>query len=101
MRKFGNDLCKVVFLVDDIQQKMRGDITKRTDADHAPHVDQIAVPNNAPERRDGQRQAEKYQRPEPRAMDEIIERARAVRDRVVVEQRFGQRKQQQRQCGDP
>jgi len=44
--------------------------------------------------------AEKDQRPETGAMDQVVERARAVRDVACIEQRLGERKQQQRQNRD-
>ena len=74
---------------------MRGDVAEAADAEHAPHLDQIAVAHDAPERRHRQRHAEKHQRPEAGAVDQIVERARAVQDRLRVKQRLGEREQQQ------
>ena len=98
MRDLISRLAEAVALVGEKQREMCGDIAKRSDAEHTPHIDQIAVARDAPEWRHRQRHAKKYQRPETGAVDQIVERARTVRDRLHVDQRFGERQQQQRQC---
>ncbi len=80
---------------------MRGDVAKGADAEHAPHLDQIAVARDAPERRHCQGHAQEYQRPEAGAVDQVVERPRAVHDRVGVIERLGERQQQQRKRADP
>ena len=80
---------------------MRGDIAEGADAEHAPHLDQIAVARDAAERRDRERHAQEHQRPEAGAVDEVVERARAVRDRAGIVERLTERQQQQDERSDP
>jgi hypothetical protein len=70
------------------------------DAEHAAHVDQIAVAHDAPQRRHRQRDAEEDQRPEAGAVDHVVERAGAMHDRLRIDQRLGDREQQQGQRAD-
>ncbi len=90
----GEELDEAVALVGEEQRQMRGDVDERRHADHAPHVDQWPITQDAAQRRDGERKPEKHQRPEAGAMDQLIERARAVGNRVCFDQRFGGRQQQ-------
>ncbi len=79
---------------------MCGDITERADAEHAPDIDQIAVAGDAAERRHRQRHPEKHQRPKPGAMNEVVDRPRAMDDTRSVEAGFGERHQQQSERSD-
>ena len=94
-------LGEIEFLVGDEQRQMCGDVAKRADAEHAPHVDQVAVAGDAPQRRHRQGHAQKNQRPETGAVDQVVDRARAVQNGVGVIHRFGERQQQQHQRADP
>ena len=78
MRDLVGGLAEVVALVGEKQRQMRGDVAKGADAEHAADVDQVAVAQDAAERRHRQRHPEKHQRPEPGAMNEVIDRPRAV-----------------------
>src|SRR5262245_12761008 len=73
---------------------MHSDITKRADAEHAAHIDQIAVAEDAAKRRHRKRHAEKNQRRETGTVNELVERARAVRNLTCLEYRLGERHQQ-------
>ena len=93
-------LADIVALVGEKQREMRRNIAKGPYSEHAPDIDQIAVAKNAPERRHGQRQAQKDQRPESGAVDQIIERACAMRDCIRFQHRLGERQQQDRKRRD-
>ena len=97
---FVHGLAEIEALVGKKQRQVRGDVAKGPYTEHAADVDQIAVAKNTPERRHRQRHAEKDQRPESGAMDQIVERPRAMRDRIGFEQRLGERQQQDRKRRD-
>ena len=85
VRDFVDDFPEAVALIGEEQREMRGDVAERPDAEHAAHIDQIAVAENAPKRRHCQRHPEKHQRPESGAVNEFVERPRTVRDLVRLE----------------
>ena len=90
-----HDLAEVEHLIGREQREMGRDIAKRPDAEHAAHIDQIAVARDVPQRRYRERHAQEHQRPETGAVDQVVERARAVQDRLRIDQRLGERKKQQ------
>ena len=92
-----HDLAEVEALIGGEQREMHRDIEKCAHAKHAAHIDQVAVARDAAERRHCQGQPEKHQRPETGAMDQVVERTRAVDDIAGIKKRFGYRQQQQRQ----
>src|SRR5450830_1449342 len=95
-----HDLAEVEALIRDKERKMGGDIEKCADAEHAPHIDQVAVAGDAPQRRHRQGYSKKHQRPEAGAVDHGIERTRAVDDVAGIKKRLGRWHQQQRQRAD-
>ena len=100
VRDLVKKLGEAVALVGEEQRKVRGDVAERADAEHAAHIDQVAVAEDVAERRHRQRHAEKHQRPETGAMDQLVERPRAVRNRACLQYRLGERHQQKREHGD-
>src|SRR5262249_46480160 len=97
MRDLVDEFSDTVTLVGKKQREMRGDVTERADAEHSAHVDEIGVAEDAAERRHRKRHAKKNERPESGAVNQFVERARAVRDVVRLEHRFGKRKQQKQE----
>src|SRR6187549_3158587 len=66
---------------------MRDDVTERSDAKHAAHIDQIAVAKDAAERRHRERHAEKNERPETGAVNELVKRHQQERKRGEAQDR--------------
>ena len=60
------------------------------DAEHAAHVDQIAIARDAPQRLHRQRDTEEDQRPEAGAVDQVVDWAGAMHDRLRIDQRLGE-----------
>src|SRR4029079_15734289 len=89
------NLGKAIALIGKEQRKMRGDVAERPDAEHAAHIDQVAVTDDTAERAYLQRHSKKHERPETGAMNEFAERARAVRNLARLEYRLGERSKQQ------
>src|SRR5262245_42139765 len=96
MRDLVKELAETVALIGKKQREVRGDIAERSDAEHAAHVDQIAVAKDSAKWRHRERHPEKDQRPKTSAVNELVERARAARDLARFEYRLGERHQQER-----
>ena len=77
---------------------MRRYVAERADAKHSSYIDQAAVAQDVPERRHRQRQPEKHERPKTRAMNQFVERTRAVRDFARLDNGFDERRQQKGEC---
>ena len=95
-----HDFAEIELLVDDEERQMRGGVAERADAQNAPNIDESAEAYHAAERGHRQRHAEKDERPESGAMNEIVDRPRAVQDRIGFKHRFGERQEQQRERGN-
>ncbi len=85
------EFAEIVTLVGEEQRQMRGDVAERADTEHSPHVNQVTVARYPPQRRHRKRHGEKDERPKTRAVDQIVERARAMRDVASIDQCLGQR----------
>ena len=87
-------LGEVEHLAGGEQREMHRDVAKCPDAEHAAHIDQIAIARDAPQRRHRQGHAEEYQRPEAGAVDHVVDWAGAVHDRLRIDQPLGEGKKQ-------
>src|SRR4249919_723133 len=97
MRDLVDEFCETVALVGEEQREVRRDITERADTEHSAHVDEIRVAEDATERRYRKRHAEKNKGPESGAVNQFVERSRAVRDVTRFEYGFGERQQQKQE----
>ena len=98
MRDLMKEFCGIVALVGKKQGEMRGNVAESPYAKHSSYIDQAAVAKDVPERRHRQRQPKKHERPKTRAMNQFVERTRAVRDFARLDNSFDERHQQKGEC---